>query len=365
MDLHVIFIGVKFIYNVALKEYVLRQIEKSCGSVRSINFYKDSENALFLELQNKLETTENILIVTSKNSYATVGKLLCTITEDNLSIKEENLLLPSTVEVFEKNSYLLVYNTHHINVLCADGMKKLPTIFLKNEKDEQIVQLFGETEQSAKALLEPLSQTYDIKLEFVQIINGWIELHVKGKKYGNVTKFVNSLKQLIPKKVIITENIMEYIIEVLEQKQKTISFAESCTGGLLSYFLTKNNGASQIFNGSLITYSNEIKSKWLAVDEEILQSFGAVSREVVEQMADGVMRVSDADYTISISGIAGDGGGTQEKPVGTVYIGIKTASYQFQEHFIFQGDRNYIQHQSVLYSIKMLLLSDIETFFDI
>jgi len=365
MDLHVIFIGVKFIYNQALQEYVLRQVKKCCDIPNSVNFYKDGDNALFLDLQNKLEHIDNILIVTSKNNYATVGKLLCTITEDNLSVKEDNLLLPSKVEVFEKNSYLLEYNAHNINVMCADEMKKLPMIFLKNEKEKQVVQLFGENEQSVKALLEPLSQTYDVKLEFIQIINGWIELHVKGKKYGNVTKFVNSLKKLIPKKVIITENIMQHIIEVLSTKEKTISFAESCTGGLLSYFLTKNNGASQILNGSLITYSNEIKSKWLAVDEDTLQSFGAVSREVVEQMADGVMRVSDADYTISISGIAGDSGGTEEKPVGTVYIGIKTASYQFQEHFIFQGDRNYVQYQSVLHSIKMLLLSDIETFFEI
>jgi len=363
MNLHVIFIGVKFIYNIALQEYVLRQLKKCCGTPSAISFYKDGNNALFLELQEKIEKIDNILVVTSKNNYATVGKLLCTITEDNLSVKDENMLFPSKVEYFEKNSYLLRYGQHNINVLCVDEMKKLPTIFLTNEKEEQVIQLFGESEHSAKVLLEPLAQTYDVKLEFVQIVHGWIELHVTGKKYGNVTKFVSSVKQLSPKKVIITENIMQHIIEVLSKKQKTISFAESCTGGLLSYFLTKNNGASKILNGALITYSNEIKSKWLAVDEETLKHFGAVSREVVEQMAEGVMKVSDADYTISISGIAGDSGGTPEKPVGTVYIGIKTTSYQFQEHFIFEGDRNYVQYQSVLFAIKMLLLSDIETFF--
>ena len=106
-----------------------------------------------------------------------------------------------------------------------------------------------------------------------------------------------------------------------------------------------------------------LKENWLAVTHNALEENGAVSREVVTEMSEGAMNVSSADYTLSISGIAGDGGGTDEKPVGTVFIGARSETAHKEEHLNFSGDRNYVQHQSALYAIKMLLLLDKETFF--
>ena len=112
-----------------------------------------------------------------------------------------------------------------------------------------------------------------------------------------------------------------------------------------------------------MTYSNELKDNWLAVEGSALEEFGAVSAEVVAQMSEGTMNVSHADYTLSISGIAGDTGGTDLKPVGTVFVGVRSKEDHKEVHLQLQGDRNYIQHQSVLEAIKMLLSIDKEIFF--
>ena len=362
MKLNVVFVGTKFLYNQPLQEYALRQAKKVCDAVISIHFYKDGENSLFLDLEAMFEEQKNTLIIASRQNFPTIGKLVCTITEDNLVLKED-MLIPSRSSLFETGSYLVEYKNAKVNILSLDEMQKMPVILLDEEKKSAVIQLFGEDENSAKILLETLSQTYDVKLEFVTLVEGWLEVHIESKKHGNVAEFIHSAKQLLPKKIIPASNIMTYIIERLSELNKTITFAESCTGGLLTYFLTRNNGASKILNGSLVTYSNEIKANWLAVDRDVLETFGAVSKETVAQMSEGAMSVSEADFAISVSGIAGDTGGTPQKPVGTVYIGVRTKTDHLEEHLLFRGDRNYVQYQSVLYAIKMLLEYDTETFF--
>ena len=155
----------------------------------------------------------------------------------------------------------------------------------------------------------------------------------------------------------------QYIIEKLASNQKKLTFAESCSGGLLSYYFTKENGASKVLEGALITYSNSLKENWLAVNHATIDEYGAVSAEVVQQMSEGAIDVSHADYALSISGVAGDGGGTELKPVGTVYVGASSKTHHAQIHLRLSGDRNYIQQQSVLYAVKMLILIDKEMFF--
>ena len=362
MKLNLLFVGSKFLYNQPLLEYAQRQAKQFCDYVASIHFYKDGDNSLFLDLEAMFTEKENTLIIASKQNFPTIGKLVCTITEDNLVLKEE-MLIPSRSALFERNSYLIEHKGARVNVISLDEMQKMPNILFNDEKNSAVIQLFGEDESSAKVLLDTLSQTYDVKLEFITLIEGWLEVHIESKKHGNVAEFIHSAKQLLPKKIVAAANIMTYIIETLAQQNKTITFAESCTGGLLTYFLTRNNGASKILNGSLVTYSNEIKASWLAVDRDVLETFGAVSKETVAQMSEGAMSVSEADFAISVSGIAGDTGGTPQKPVGTVYIGVRSKTEHIEEHLLLQGDRNYVQYQSVLYGIKMLLLNNEEVFF--
>ena len=113
----------------------------------------------------------------------------------------------------------------------------------------------------------------------------------------------------------------------LIDKKLTISVAESCTGGLLSSNLTKLANSSKYFQMGLITYSNEAKTKILKVDRNIIKKYGAVSKECCEEMVKNLSKISKSKINVSITGIAGPGGGSKLKPVGLVYIGIKTGKY--------------------------------------
>lgn len=144
------------------------------------------------------------------------------------------------------------------------------------------------------------------------------------------------------------------IIKNLKKNKQTITFAESCTGGRVASAFTSISGASSVLNGSVVTYSNEIKSKWLGVREKTLIDYGAVSSECVSEMLNGVCNLAQANYAIAISGVAGPTGGTTQKPVGTVYIGIKTPKEIMVKRYLFKGDRESIQNQATTTAIELL-----------
>ena len=362
MKLHLMFVGNKFIHNVALKEYILRKIEQKNNFVNSITYFKESDNSLLLDLERELNSSSKLIIIATKQNFSTVGKVLSTLTLDNQILKDD-MLIPSKVSVFEDSTYLLEYKDSLINVIRMDEMQNIPEILIEAQKSGATIHIFEEDRETINIILNPIAQTYEVNLDITKLIEGWLMIDISSNKYGNISKFINSAKQLLPSKLISASNIIQHIIESLSSNQKTITFAESCTGGLLSYYFTKENGASKILEGALITYSNKLKENWLAVSEDILQEHGAVSSEVVSQMSEGALNVSGADYSISISGIAGDTGGTELKPVGTVYIGVRNKDFNYEIHLQLKGDRNYIQEQSALFAIKLLLLADKEIFF--
>ena len=117
------------------------------------------------------------------------------------------------------------------------------------------------------------------------------------------------------------------VVRILTKKKLTVSFAESCTGGLLASSITSVSGASKVFNLGLITYSNQSKIKILKVNRNIIKKYGAVSKECCEEMVKNLSKISKSKINVSITGIAGPGGGSKLKPVGLVYIGIKTRTY--------------------------------------
>jgi len=150
-----------------------------------------------------------------------------------------------------------------------------------------------------------------------------------------------------------TQNTID-IINTLKEKKQTITFAESCTGGRIASAFTAISGASSVLNGSVVSYANEIKSQWLGVKEETLIEYGAVSPECVEEMLKGIIKMASADCAIAVSGIAGPTGGTTEKPVGTVYIGITYKEKSIIEHRLFEGDREAVQEQAKESAIALL-----------
>ena len=147
---------------------------------------------------------------------------------------------------------------------------------------------------------------------------------------------------------------IEKIIQKLTEQKQTVSFAESCTGGRIAAAFTAISGASEILDGSIVSYSNDIKHTWLGVEKEVLENFGAVSSQCVSQMLEGIKNLSGADYTLAVSGIAGPTGGTELKPVGTVYIGLQTPFSQEVFQCFFHGDRVAIQEQSTAFAIEKL-----------
>ncbi|ULJ62093.1 nicotinamide-nucleotide amidase [Wielerella bovis] len=147
---------------------------------------------------------------------------------------------------------------------------------------------------------------------------------------------------------------IEYIAAELTARKQFVTCAESCTGGLLSAALTSIPGSSAFFDRSFITYSNKAKQQMLNVNFETLRHYGAVSEEVVREMALGALINTKSDYALSISGVAGPDGGTADKPVGMVWFGFATKQRIWAKQFQFSGNREEIRHQAVQYSLAIL-----------
>ena len=142
----------------------------------------------------------------------------------------------------------------------------------------------------------------------------------------------------------------------LIRKKFTISVAESCTGGLLAHNLTKLANSSKYFQMGLITYSNQAKIKILKVKENIISKYGAVSNECCKAMVLNLSKISKSKINVSITGIAGPGGGTKDKPVGLVYIGVKKGkNLLIIKNKFNSGDRNKIQRLTVKKAIKLII----------
>ena len=148
---------------------------------------------------------------------------------------------------------------------------------------------------------------------------------------------------------------MKSLIKILTKKKIQISFAESCTGGLLASSITSINGASKVFNLGLITYSNQAKIKFLKVNNDIIKKYGAVSPQCCEAMVKNLAKISKAQINVSITGIAGPNGGTKSKPVGLVYIGVKKNNKILITKNLFkQKSRKAIQKATINRTFKII-----------
>ena len=148
---------------------------------------------------------------------------------------------------------------------------------------------------------------------------------------------------------------MKNIVKKLIKKKLKISFAESCTGGLLAASITSISGASKVFNIGLITYSNQAKINILKVNKNIIKKYGAVSAECCEAMVKNLTKISKAQINVSITGVAGPNGGTKKKPVGLVYIGIKKNNKIFITKNVFkEKSRKAIQKSTIRRTFKII-----------
>jgi len=152
------------------------------------------------------------------------------------------------------------------------------------------------------------------------------------------------------------KKLSQKIVSVLSKKKLKISFAESCTGGLLSSSITSINGSSKAFTLGLVTYSNQAKIKILNVPKRIIIKHGAVSYQTCLSMVKNLNKISKTNISVSITGVAGPKGGTKQKPVGLVFIGIKKSNKTLVKKFLFKSKkRNSIQKATVNKALKMIL----------
>ena len=149
---------------------------------------------------------------------------------------------------------------------------------------------------------------------------------------------------------------MKYLIKVLTKKKLKIAVAESCTGGLLSSSLTSISGASKVFSLGLVAYSNQAKIKILKVNKNIIKRYGAVSHQCCYAMVNNLSKISKANINVSITGIAGPKGGTKQKPIGLVYIGVKKGNKIKVNKCLFKSKkRSSIQRATVKKALDLVI----------
>ncbi|MEE9152234.1 MAG: CinA family protein [Thermoplasmata archaeon] len=151
------------------------------------------------------------------------------------------------------------------------------------------------------------------------------------------------------------ESLEKRLGDALRDNKLRIAVAESCTGGLISHRITNIPGSSDYFDRGVIVYSNTSKAQLLGVPKLIIDSFGAVSRETAKAMAEGIKKMSGSDLGLAVTGIAGPGGGTPNKPVGLVYIGLASLKPTMEKEFRFTGERYEIKNQASEEALKMVL----------
>jgi len=286
------------------------------------------------------------------------------IPEGAVALKNDRGTAPAVyIEVEDKHIVLLPGPPREMNYIFENELE----VILKGKSDQRIVSkyinLFGIGESSAATLIDDL---------ITDQTNPTIAIYAKiGQVSIRVTASAETEKEaeaiMKPTYELLCERLQEYIVsyddndmvsnvinELLKQDLK-VSFAESCTGGLISKIFTDRNGISQIFDRGIVTYSNESKMDELGVNQETLMKFGAVSHETAKEMALGLYEKTKSDICVVVTGIAGPTGGTDEKPVGLVYIGVCfKGEVKTYENF-FGGNRERVRTHTMLMAFHKIL----------
>jgi len=321
-------------------------------------FCRDYDAEIPLKLQKIPEReSSQVLIVCDKEAFALAGRLLSTLNQDTLHLSGETLLPSRAIEIREE-SYLYRIGEKQINVMQCSLNRDLPEILLEPAV-HRTYHLFLSDLSFPEDLKEALFSEIEAA-EWIEILPGWVRIELYGEE--NLNELDQALRPWRDR-MIPGDSLVESLIGYYAAQKRKITFAESCTGGLLASTFTSQPGASEILEGSYVTYANRIKSAWLGVREETLKLHGAVSAECVREMARGAKQRLDADLAVAISGIAGPTGAVPGKPVGTVFICLINGDREIVRRLQLHGDRNAVQQNTVLHTLKMIVESE-EKIFD-
>lgn len=356
--------------------------------VEKVVSVKDDDKAIKNELSNLIALNPNFLFITgglgpthddiTRNSIADFfdleegfdqnyfEKLKIKFAERGIEMPESN----RSQAIIYKNCKMLsnpkgtakglVIERKNIKIFVMPGVPiEMKAIFknsiidyFSNPIDSSVITLksFGVSESSLAEKLSEIMDKWNGKINFAFLpSHKGVDLRLTnlGSKIKDLEVieseiFKNYSKYFFGKN---EESLEKIIVENLIKTNKTISTAESCTGGQLSNFITQINGSSQIFLGGVVAYSNQMKMEILNVDKNIIENDGAVSEKVAFQMAEGIREKTKSDIGIGITGISGPTGGTNEKPVGLVYIAFSSETISKVKKFILKIDR--IMHQEM------------------
>ncbi len=226
---------------------------------------------------------------------------------------------------------------------------------------QKTIRTIGVGESSLADLVEPLLIESPVKIAYLPSIGQVrLRLSIEGQS-------VDGLQELLEEKVSLLERelgsiifgydettIEEAIGQMLRQRKLSLITAESCTGGYLAHLITSVPGSSDYFTGSIVAYSNSIKTSILQVSPKTLERWGAVSKQTVEEMVRGALRSSEADLAMAVSGIAGPGGGSDDKPVGTIWIAVGDIDNIITKEYLFTKDRIINIKYTGIYALDLL-----------
>ncbi len=226
---------------------------------------------------------------------------------------------------------------------------------------KKTIRTCGIGESALAEMIEPTLEDHDVNIAYLPSI-GQVRLRIS--KMGNdarlveamVDKAVESISNIIKPHIFgfDDDTLEQHVGQLLQEKKLTLATAESCTGGYLAHMITSVAGSSVYYTGSIIAYANEIKEKVLHVSPDTLDQKGAVSEQTVREMVSGILTLMNCDIAISVSGIAGPGGGTEEKPVGTVWIAVGDSDRIIAKRFLFTKDRIINIKYTAVYALDML-----------
>ncbi|MCX5916827.1 MAG: competence/damage-inducible protein A [Deltaproteobacteria bacterium] len=229
--------------------------------------------------------------------------------------------------------------------------------FLEKERKEKVLvrsrtlKVFGFTESAIADLLKDVRpQDFSATLAYLpRYPENHVKIIIRGRVAEEAEDNLRKLESLIREKLqgrviaVDRETLEEIVGQLLRAERANLAVAESCTGGLVARRLTQIAGSSDYFERSVVVYSNAAKVQMLGIPGDLIDRVGAVSAEVAEKMAEGVRRVSNATLGLAITGIAGPAGGSEEKPVGTVFIALASPKGTVSRRYPFMGDRDQIQ----------------------
>lgn len=216
---------------------------------------------------------------------------------------------------------------------------------------KRIICITGMGESAVDQAISPIYRAYETVNTSILFTKNGIELHLiaHSENADEANAVLSEMAEKVAEKLGLAvyslngERMEDVVGKLLTDKNKTVAFAESCTGGLIASRMTNIAGSSRYFMEGAVTYSNEAKMRVLDVSEETLKKYGAVSAETAVEMAAGMRRISGADIAVSVTGIAGPDGGSDEKPVGTVHIGIADESGTRSIKLNLPGERNIVR----------------------